>query len=43
MSGNDQYLGNDDEVVQLPSTPETQSAGWGEDSAVVTVEKPSEK
>lgn len=37
MSDQNQYLGNDSEVVQLPSTPETQSAGWGEDAAVVEV------
>lgn len=43
MADQNQYLGNDDEVVQLPSAPETQSAGWGEDAAVVNVEKPSEK
>lgn len=39
MTDQNQTLGNDDEVIQLPSSPETQSAGWGEDAAVVEVEK----
>jgi hypothetical protein len=36
---NDQHLGNDAEVIQLPADLPASQAGWGEDAAVVEVAK----
>jgi hypothetical protein len=43
MAKDDQYLGNDDEVIHLTDDQGTDpNAGWGSDDAVIVVEHPDD-